>query len=84
MNCFKNLINKIKKEIKNDKDFNNFEKLKLLTSSLSSVLNNLNHKYQFYKIKNLPIFSPYIQSEIFFRKIILNLNENSLLSFMFL
>ena len=84
MNSFKNLINKIKKETKNDKDFNNFDKLKLLTTSLSLVLNNSNHKYEFYKIKNLPISSPYIQSELFFRKIILNLNENSLLSFMFL
>ncbi len=83
MNCFKNLINKKKKKLKMI-DFNNFEKLKLLTTSLSSVLYNSNHKYQFYKIKNLPIFSPYIQNEIVFRKIILNLNENSLLSFMFL
>ncbi len=62
MNSFKNLINKIKKETKNDKDFNNFDKLKLLTTSLSLVLNNSNHKYEFYKIKNLPISSPYIQS----------------------
>ncbi len=62
MNSFKIIINKIKKDTKNDKDFNNFDKLKLLTTSLSLVLNNSNHKYEFYKIKNLPISSPYIQS----------------------
>ena len=96
--CYLNLIllgdNKFLDRIQNLNEEKNkiFNKYSYLTNKDKSlILINLltNEKknksnYQFKSFYDLPIHSPYIQSELFFRKTVSQLNDNSSLSFLFL
>ena len=69
----------------NDKKLKMFafiDTAKYLLSVEDSSTNNLN--YKLVNMEDLPKYSPYIQSEIKYRKIITELKENSKLSFLFL
>lgn len=55
-----------------------------LLKYLLFVKDKYNFNYKMINMEELPEFSPYIQSEILFRKIISSLKQNSKLSFLFL
>ena len=61
----------------------NKDKSLILVNLLSNEKNNKSN-YKFKCFYDLPEHSPYIQSELFFRKTISQLNDNSSLSFLFL
>ncbi len=69
----------------NDKKIKMFafiDTAKYLLLAEDSDIDNLN--YKLVNMEDLPIYSPYIQSEIKYRKIITELKDNSKLSFLFL
>ena len=78
-------INFKENEFKNTND--NKRKIIILINTLKYLLETKeenNFKYKLIDMKNLPEYSPYIQSEILYRKIISSLNEDSKLKFLFL
>ena len=65
-------------------NFSNKDKLKIACCLKSHYINEHPTKLEVKKIYDLEEFSPYIKGELMFRKMIKNLNEKSLLKFIFI
>ena len=85
------IINRIKYFIDKEKEFNqkkdNKQRIFVIANLFKYILRNKKEttfNYQLINMEDLPEYSPYIQAEINYRKIIGSLNEKSKLSFLFL
>ena len=79
----KNTMQKINK----DEDFSIKDKIFILINIYSFVKQYshcVEHNYELIKMKELPVHSPYVQSEILYRTIIAKLKKNSKLTFLLL
>ena len=73
-----------KKTFEQHPDFSNKEKIKILCCIKSHVMNGIPKKLKLQKMIDLPEFSPYLQGELMYRKIIKNLTIKSKINFIFL